>query len=114
MRSYDPPPRATPAIWLVRDAVFFFFYSHPVFPLRGGRAPSAAPSSAARASAGAVRRSPVAVAVGEAPPQPVYPPAESHVLRVGAAALRVGQRAVVQHRGGRETQVEQGEHFVSP
>lgn len=25
MRSYDPPPRATPAIWLVRDAVFFFF-----------------------------------------------------------------------------------------
>jgi len=55
-----------------------------------------------------VRESPLAVSVGAAPPQPLHPPAEGHVLRRAAAAVRDGQRAVVQRRGGQEIQVQGG------
>lgn len=49
----------------------------------------------------------MAVAVPETPAQPVYPPAESHLLRAVVAAVGVGQHFVVQRRGGHETQVSQ-------
>lgn len=52
-----------------------------------------------------MRESPVAVAVGETPPQPFHSPTESHVLHCVAAALSIGQHAVVQHCGGQEIQV---------
>lgn len=55
-----------------------------------------------------MRKSPLAVSVGAAPPQPLHPPAEGHVLRRAAAAVRDGQRAVVQRRGGQEIQVQGG------
>lgn len=77
----------------------------PPVSSRGGSAPAAAAPPQVRAAEGAVRESPVAVAVRETPAQPLYPPAESHLLHVVAAALGVGQHFVVQHRGGREIQV---------
>lgn len=58
-----------------------------------------------------MRESPVAVAVGETPPQPFHPTAKSHVLRCVAAALSIGQLSVVQHCGGQEIQVQEHVFF---
>lgn len=47
----------------------------------------------------------MAVTVREATAQPLYPPAEGHLLHLVVAALGLGQHAVVQHRGGHQIQV---------
>lgn len=55
----------------------------------------------------------MAVTVGETPPQPLHPPAESHLLRCVTAALCTGQHSVAQHRGGQEIQVQECVFVVS-
>lgn len=89
--------------WLMDDGGLFTWLLTLSF--RGGRACKAPTPPEIRAAEGAVRESPVAVAVGETPPQPLHAPAESHLLRRVTAALRVGQHPVVQHRGGPQIRV---------
>lgn len=81
---------------------------------RGGRPSAAAPPPPLRAAEGAVRESPVAVAVPETPPQPLHPPAESHLLHALAAAPGAGHHAVVQRGGGRAIQVFESRHLPPP
>lgn len=79
-----------------------FVHSTVFFPVsfRGGSASPAAPPPAMWAAESAVWKSPVAVAVGATPPQPLHPSAENHLLRCVTAALCTGQQSVVQHCGG--------------
>lgn len=88
-------------------SLFTPVYRFLFFAPRGGCASSAASPPAVWAAEGTVWESPVGFAVGEAHPEPVHPPAESHVLCFVTPALPVGQHSVVQHCGGQAIRVRE-------